>query len=1794
MLEYRKCKNSREKGDMVGEIVHRYIKNAAQETRDGSRMIFMLAGLSAIYLEGIARRLPSIIENKKLILRINREVSEHLDVKEDLLSDESSTHWRHYDDADIIVFAPPDIEKDNIGASLGPISIIDETRIVNEIEGWVSLLEASELQSSYLEAALSGLRDSKVYIDLDRWTNFIFLIKKQGFSDPVDRRIYKAAPALHIPIFGITNLPKYEREKTPSKKKFCNAFKTAKDHVGVYVGLFTPKNERVVIEEVQEAINDFRSRLEEGKDQNLIDSIDYVQNLIDVSNEIRPGTWHSAQQEFCEKVHWGEVGSKIFTGSRRLVRTDLGGQTLDYLRGNFKDEIAIEEEDYLVAMSQRYFEPDREFEAQFFEKWKERLYNAPSIRLYKLWQGRVFRKEATGQELLTLLLDGFEALTNTGFEVFESIEDPCILVRSSHPNKADYWESKDCEVLSLFQFELGSVIRQLKNRVEFDLLDCFEINSKKRTYTKDGRTIELEMYLIDRSDLSDHQNLKDNLSSAPKIKATWIPGREIKLEPINLSLVDDIAELHRARSHDLGYFINKKITPVEGSFSPITLQDRNTFDDVINSRTGRVFEITQEEKEDLVKSIRRELDKNLKDQLVQDSIVENINSKLDHFLKSYSLALKDISLKPEAGEGFGSPAIIEQANAFGEFCKACRDLNLENNLKRKIQTFVAGIGIVFSSEKTAIITPWHPFRLAEKRAKILALSDFLDGILSSSQKSDISMEFGDLRKKLSEWIFPEIAFHEGNTLVVVESLGGYSLLAPADCEDRSKEALEIAAKEAANYFARAVKQYLDIHPHEASNLSISIYNSESETLPGKISELLASQFHSDPDLRCDLIISHFDQNRLQEIFKNQNSILSTGEIGDNVKAILTRLRVDVRSHNQNSNSEVRDLDLLFLYENISKLSQSSWDFAPSGTYKINKHFDLSNVDTPRRMITEDGINNSVFYHTCPQPPEAITEYHGMLYELAKGVNLTEGKYAYFFSRINGDGTEVKQLIKDAHNLADWVVTYDKSISRKVLEQSNVKIIQDITTPDTDGRVIISASKIEEELEDNLQLKITNTCQISAEESRQIANYVMDDVMSIAGQKLLSAIRHDNAISEILGLSLLKTMLDASLPKKTYPTIWISLDDFRSWITSGKGKIADLLGITINKEEDRFQVYIQVGEAKFISKYSLTSEEKDAKKQVENTLDHIKRSFIDNENSINLKSWCTRLEKLILSQEYQFSRVGGYQFRSEFLESLRNGGVDFHVCGDTVLCLHDDDEVYRLETDKTKSFLRSHVLSRYKIKSILQKIVEGEPPKDDELNKIKWYSREGIKSKEESNVEQEDIGDESDRESLEIEKTPDPIPPPEPLPPPIVQGPAENDAPPKVESMPHSLRDVLHELSKTSQEDFKDQKSVDWAESICTQTQKALSDFGITAKFDDDRNKFRLTPNGVLITFKGNYTLTLRSAESKKSELLTTYGLDVADILPSSAKVTFFIKREKRALVPLANTLLRFLSDAPDSRFFNLLIGSLEDEDKNLPLNLDGKFIGFEEHAPHTLIAGETGSGKGVLIQNLILQLIAFNHPQNVDLYLIDPKMGVDFFWVEDAPHLKAPIMTDPQEAMNLFTFLVQTMDERYRKMRDLRVNYFEDYNSKVDLSDRMPRIVLIHDEIGSWMAENEDYRKVVQSTASHLGMKARAAGINLILITQRPDKDAVPPKLRENLGNRLCLRVNSKSGSKIVLDCEGAEKLLGKGHIACKFTNQNPPSGRDFFVAQVPFADQNQIRQISQTAIEFWKNNLPNYNPWIK
>ncbi len=150
--------------------------------------------------------------------------------------------------------------------------------------------------------------------------------------------------------------------------------------------------------------------------------------------------------------------------------------------------------------------------------------------------------------------------------------------------------------------------------------------------------------------------------------------------------------------------------------------------------------------------------------------------------------------------------------------------------------------------------------------------------------------------------------------------------------------------------------------------------------------------------------------------------------------------------------------------------------------------------------------------------------------------------------------------------------------------------------------------------------------------------------------------------------------------------------------------------------------------------------------------------------------------------------------------------------------------------------------------------------------------------------------------------------------------------------------------------------------------------------------------------------------------------------------------------------------------------------------------------------------------------------------------------------------------------MVDQMEQRYALLSKANVSNLIDYNRKVGPSERVPVLWLVHDEFADWMLVNE-YKEAVSTSVQRLGTKARAAGIHLIFAAQRPDANVLPPQLRDNLGNRLILRVESQGTSEIALGEKGAEKLLGRGHLAAKL-------GGEITYAQVPFLSPEEQTQV--------------------
>jgi DNA segregation ATPase FtsK/SpoIIIE, S-DNA-T family len=268
--------------------------------------------------------------------------------------------------------------------------------------------------------------------------------------------------------------------------------------------------------------------------------------------------------------------------------------------------------------------------------------------------------------------------------------------------------------------------------------------------------------------------------------------------------------------------------------------------------------------------------------------------------------------------------------------------------------------------------------------------------------------------------------------------------------------------------------------------------------------------------------------------------------------------------------------------------------------------------------------------------------------------------------------------------------------------------------------------------------------------------------------------------------------------------------------------------------------------------------------------------------------------------------------------------------------------------------------------------------------------------------------------------------------------------------------------------------------------------------------------------------------------------------------------------------------------------------------------------PHLLVAGATGAGKSVAVNTMICSLLYKHTPDDVRMIMVDPKM-LEFSIYADIPHLLLPVVTDPKQATVALNWAVQEMERRYQALADMGVRDISGYNKKVEVltkqaeidqlegregtealralgidaqgnpeHKRIPYIIVIIDEFADLMMTAS---KDVETAVARLAQKARAAGIHLILATQRPSTDVITGLIKANFPTRLALRVTSKTDSRVVLDSNGAENLLGNGDMLFV-----PPGSAFLTRTHGAYVSEKEIDQI----VAFLKaQGRPEYNEAI-
>ena len=278
-----------------------------------------------------------------------------------------------------------------------------------------------------------------------------------------------------------------------------------------------------------------------------------------------------------------------------------------------------------------------------------------------------------------------------------------------------------------------------------------------------------------------------------------------------------------------------------------------------------------------------------------------------------------------------------------------------------------------------------------------------------------------------------------------------------------------------------------------------------------------------------------------------------------------------------------------------------------------------------------------------------------------------------------------------------------------------------------------------------------------------------------------------------------------------------------------------------------------------------------------------------------------------------------------------------------------------------------------------------------------------------------------------------------------------------------------------------------------------------------------------------------------------------------------------ATIPGSNTVgIELPNNIRENVYLSEILSNADFKKKDIKLpialgkNISGKpIVGDLASMPHLLIAGTTGSGKSVCINTIILSLLYRHTPEKCKFILIDPKM-LELSTYEGIPHLLCPVITEAKKAASVLGWVVKEMESRYRLMTKEGVRNIDGYNTKHKLP--MPYIVVVVDEMSDLMLVAG---KEIENYIQKLSQMARAAGIHIIMATQRPSVDVITGTIKANFPTRISFQVTSKIDSRTILGEQGAEQLLGKGDMLYM------SSANRIVRIHAPFVSDNEIEKIN-------------------
>lgn len=1132
--------------------------------------------------------------------------------------------------------------------------------------------------------------------------------------------------------------------------------------------------------------------------------------------------------------------------------------------------------------------------------------------------------------------------------------------------------------------------------------------------------------------------------------------------------------------------------------------------------------------------------------------------------KTFTQFIKAVKEEGLFGATFKNSAVTEFLNCYQNFITHCIEF-LKTNKRENMDINILSKCFLLNNHKEfrgktikgSVVPLYHPVMLEKvvERYSYLsnAFKELFDEVMSDKEihQTKIKKAF-DRFNQLSTIVFSASVLLGSNSNFVTcrNSFGFYNIYGEVDGKNSplgsvasyddidydEDEKISLATSPISNYIAYTVKEYLNTYPSKIDGFTIAFIkpNNYSDIISGLNDILKKLKKELDYTIKINLIIytddfraigSKYFSNWIESNFTEDDNIVLESSI-----KLLNYDDYDISTLDYYFDRNIEKSDIIF-FNDIMKVK----DVLP----EYVKGVEIESVENrfPAVYLPVKSFEEMYRKLNITQTQFRCEYLQAQFMVYLKDPNSSEADYRIIKKVELRDSDNI--LLDKLHEKSNWVIILDENIDIQILNNEHNKIIGFSTGEGYFGELNATISS-KDSIIDDLSLLMrkrlhSKFASWSPNEIIYASNVCIDMAKNLDGAQILKALNPDDeAINNYLAYLMTYKLEQIGSNEKENFIIRkiINLDSFSHLfddladikVLDNHQYRPDLMVLELVKENEtsQYRINAKLIECK-LANFNYEHIDK-ARLQVQAGYEHLSKIWNPDNNTVQRRFWLNQLYRILSYNNEDCSNISlgdnSYSDLSEICEGKFE--IDFSKEIYFYWLDKEDDGIVETSSGEDKTINEKHI-SHKVIKELLLegKIRHNEHEDNDQQT-----------DETEPDTDNCNPGTEHTDDNGKGSGNEDNVPNIDPI---MNVGGKEDDTEVVVDAdniIPFNIVDIFREYENKKFEDEINEinSKFDLLKLILQAKKVNIIPKNFIIGPDIIRYCFDLDfKNDVKDITKNQDNIQLKLRLNEPPYIFIEDGLIKMDT-PRSERQTVGLKTMYNKLNQYADKFKNY------KEHFYVLIGS---DVLGEPYVIDLS----DSNSPHLLIAGQTGSGKSVLLSSILVSIMSIYSPEEVEMVLVDPKR-VELTAFKNSPFTRL-IATEVDKAIELLRSLLATMEERYKLFENEGVKNINEYNAKHP-EGKLKRILMVFDEYASMMQADKEYVKIIESTIVRLSQEARAAGVHLIICTQSPKAEIITTTIRNNLNARIGLKVADAVASKVILDESGAETLLGKGDMLVK------------------------------------------------